>query len=794
MHTTGDLLQGRYEIVELLGQGGMGGVYLATHKALEARVAIKEMTLRYQSDDDRVAAVRQFKKEAQILHLLRHDHLPRVHDFFEENGKYYLVMDYIHGQTLEHYVATEPLSEVDVERFGRQLCSVLKYLHTHQPPIIFRDLKPSNIMLTDDGVLKLIDFGIAKDFDTKTGRGTQTSARGAGTPGFAAPEQYGSGSDVRTDVYALGATLYSLLTRLVPPDSVDVASGGAEFSPLLDLRPDLNPTTARVIEWMLSINRTLRPASIKEVEVALGYTDAARFSVLPQRVLDQVQSDADRYSPSATQSLPRTSVGTRPVLAGAARLEPVVAPPPAALEAAPAPLYQAPSTALASVPVAAASPASAPRGGLKWALAVSLALAAAGTGLVWKHLHPNTIVVHVTSQPPGASIVLNDKPYDRTPQDIAGLPATGSMHVELTLPGYQDINTSIPIQAHPAPFVMLPTGGVLRVSGTPPAKLEVDGKKTYDVGVDSDVLLLPGAHRLVVRSKGYYDLARSVELKPGQQSLSFQYSLKPCPVTLSLLGVPHNATIEFGHGKYHVSNGTTPMVAKVVPGVYPLHIQAAGYETFDSAVSVTAGGNNAYHCDLKRSADADVAADSCDPTTPQATVTLAPPSPALPAQSVPLSGPAPPTNHPTLGWTVVPGQGIGPVVVRQPAEATIAQYHLRLSKGPAWWLGSTYVGSVSGTRSLRVFVANNQVAGVAVDGALVDACHLPSGLTGSSSEADIVGVLGAPQRRVHGALLEYSNGVMFRLGNSRLTGVFVFDPDALSAKFHHPNRAASDGL
>ncbi|HEY4002709.1 MAG TPA: serine/threonine-protein kinase, partial [Candidatus Xenobia bacterium] len=266
----GDVLQGRYRMVRWLGAGGMGGVYQARHEELGALVAVKQLTLD-PWDERNQSAIRQFRQEASILHSLQHPNLPRVFDFFVEQDSYFLVMDYIDGPTLEQVVCNEPISETRLLAWAEQLCQVLHYLHTHEPQVIFRDLKPSNIMLASDGVIKLIDFGIAKSWDRDRGLQTQTRARGAGTSGFAAPEQYGTGTDVGTDIYAFGATLYSLLTRTLPPESTGIAAGLYTIRPLRELRPDVSPETACVIEWMMTIRRNERPISVEAVAKAFGF-------------------------------------------------------------------------------------------------------------------------------------------------------------------------------------------------------------------------------------------------------------------------------------------------------------------------------------------------------------------------------------------------------------------------------------------------------------------------------------------------------------------------------------------
>ena len=211
------LIRDRYVVVRVIGRGGMGAVYLVTDTLDQNRVmALKEMSNTAIVDArDRAMAVEQFRREAELLRRLRHPNLPIVSDEFALDDRYYLVMEYVPGSTLQQMLdrGEGPFPEARVVAWANQLCDVLHYLHRQQPPIIFRDLKPGNIMIMADDRLKLIDFGIARLF--KPGQRQDTML--LGTQGYAAPEQYGGGqSDARSDVYALGATLFSLLTGQDP--------------------------------------------------------------------------------------------------------------------------------------------------------------------------------------------------------------------------------------------------------------------------------------------------------------------------------------------------------------------------------------------------------------------------------------------------------------------------------------------------------------------------------------------------------------------------------------------------
>ncbi|MGC8669470.1 MAG: serine/threonine protein kinase [Chthonomonadales bacterium] len=212
----GTLLQGRYRVEEAVGRGGMGAVYRAQDTRLDTTVAVKELLEQPGTPDQRELAVMQFKREARFLGQLSHPNLPKVTDYFVDDGRCYLVMEFIHGRTLEAVLRSNegralPLRQV--LEWAMQLADVLHYLHSQDPPIVFRDLKPANIMLTEGGTIKLIDFGIARRFDVAATKDTLLY----GSPGYSPPEQYGhSQTDPRADLYAFGATLHHLLTGRDP--------------------------------------------------------------------------------------------------------------------------------------------------------------------------------------------------------------------------------------------------------------------------------------------------------------------------------------------------------------------------------------------------------------------------------------------------------------------------------------------------------------------------------------------------------------------------------------------------
>ncbi|HLX56119.1 MAG TPA: serine/threonine-protein kinase [Ktedonobacteraceae bacterium] len=214
------LFRDRYFIIGKVGAGGFGSVYKATDTQSGDRlVAIKEVRLPGLHPQAVIEATNAFQREVSLLSQLRHSNLPRLYEHFQSPGYWYLVMDFIVGETLEEYQGKAPnkrplLSEVF--NIGIQLCTVLDYLHSQQPPIVFRDLKPANIMRTPTGQIYLIDFGIARYF--KPGQAKDTIA--LGSPGYAAPEQYGKAQTTpRADIYSLGVVLHQLLTTKDPSEA-----------------------------------------------------------------------------------------------------------------------------------------------------------------------------------------------------------------------------------------------------------------------------------------------------------------------------------------------------------------------------------------------------------------------------------------------------------------------------------------------------------------------------------------------------------------------------------------------
>ena len=238
--------QDTYEIRSLIGKGGMSTVYLAEHKRLHTRWAVKEVRKQQ-------AARFDFLAEANILKRLQHPMLPRIVDIFEDEEQILIVEDFVEGITLEDLLKQQgKVDEALALQWLRDLCGVLRYLHTQQPhPIIYRDMKPSNIMLQPDGSLKLIDFGIAREYKQESSGDTTY----VGTKGYAAPEQFGKAqTDARTDIYALGVTMYHLLTGKSPYEPP------YQFVPVRQLVPELS----RGIEFIL--DKCIQPEPINRYQ------------------------------------------------------------------------------------------------------------------------------------------------------------------------------------------------------------------------------------------------------------------------------------------------------------------------------------------------------------------------------------------------------------------------------------------------------------------------------------------------------------------------------------------------
>ncbi|MBN1659404.1 MAG: serine/threonine protein kinase [Anaerolineae bacterium] len=276
----GSLIRNRYEIVSLIGQGGMGAVYKATDRRLPGRLcAVKEIAPPPGASLEAATGTReQFLREASILARLDHPNLPKVSDYFTAGeeaddalpaGHDYLVMDYVPGLDLDQVTQAARrdrrfLDQDEGLRWMAQLCDALTYLHSQDPPVLHRDVKPANVKLTPDGRIKLVDFGLVKPLDPDDPR-TLTGLRGIGSLPYTPIEQYAGElghTDTRSDVYALGATLYHLLTGQPPASAQDRFLDPGVLSPPRQVNPAITPAVERAILAALALHPHDRPPSV----------------------------------------------------------------------------------------------------------------------------------------------------------------------------------------------------------------------------------------------------------------------------------------------------------------------------------------------------------------------------------------------------------------------------------------------------------------------------------------------------------------------------------------------------
>lgn len=244
----------RYRWLQMLGTGGMGVIYLAQDLySDDAFRVVKHLSSTFSDPDEKAEAIRLFRREAAMLQRLNHPGVVRFHDhYFTEEGKYYLVMDYVPGSSLETVINDfGPFNDDDAVKVGIQICEVLEYLHDQDPPIIYRDLKPSNLMLTPEGQIVFIDFGIARNFMPKE------SATRVVTAGYSPPEQYFGKPETRSDIYALGATLGHLLTGTRPKPLTPTT--------VSHHKPDVLPSLDALVKQMTSHAIDERPPSARHV-------------------------------------------------------------------------------------------------------------------------------------------------------------------------------------------------------------------------------------------------------------------------------------------------------------------------------------------------------------------------------------------------------------------------------------------------------------------------------------------------------------------------------------------------
>jgi serine/threonine-protein kinase len=277
-HEDGTILRERYRITNIVGQGGMGYVYRAEDLRLPGRLcAIKEV----RPDPLATPAMRQqaqsqFLQEASILAQLDHPNLPKVSDYFADNGHDFLVMDYVAGPDLrqileENLIKGQPPDQQTVLAWAAQMIDALRYLHRQDPPVLHRDIKPSNIKLTLDQRIKLVDFGLVKLLASDDAR-TITVVQGRGTVLYTPLEQYGGDSghtDARSDIYALGATFYHLLTGCPPPDAKSRFLNPRSLKPPEEINNKISEQVSEAILWAMEMHPDERPENVEQFAQAL---------------------------------------------------------------------------------------------------------------------------------------------------------------------------------------------------------------------------------------------------------------------------------------------------------------------------------------------------------------------------------------------------------------------------------------------------------------------------------------------------------------------------------------------
>ncbi len=271
------MLRGRYRINRIIGQGGMGSIYLADDLRLEGRLcALKEVEHDRSLPEELIKQAReQFLREATVLARLDHPNLPKVSDFFSIGGRDYLVMDFVPGKDLRTLMTEARqkggfLPEREVLGWANQLADALIYLHSQKPPILHRDIKPSNLKLTPSGLLKLVDFGLVKILASE--EMTITILQGRGTALYTPLEQYGGDSghtDARSDVYAFGATLYHLLANHAPVEARERFLHPSSLPPIRQFNSDVSLRTERAVLWAMNLHPDERPQDVEAFRQAI---------------------------------------------------------------------------------------------------------------------------------------------------------------------------------------------------------------------------------------------------------------------------------------------------------------------------------------------------------------------------------------------------------------------------------------------------------------------------------------------------------------------------------------------
>lgn len=357
MLSPGTELANRYRMIRLIAQGGMSNIYLCYDMKENRQMVVKEMSAQYGDPQEQALAEKHFNQEADLLRSLRHRNLPKATDKFSQGGKFYFVMEFVEGEDLAKILASSPgpIPEEKVARWAHQIATVLYFLHCHKDPqtqksepIIFRDIKPSNIMLCKDTV-KLIDFGIARHFNPYKKGDTMR----IGSPGYAPPEQYSGQTDPRSDIYSLGVTMYHLLTKKDP----SATQTPFRLPPIKTINPGVSSKMAYIIDKATQLDPANRYSTALEMKKDLETIPGVK----PSRPATTSAIQAPVLTPPPIESHPAGKVPTPPQVSPPVTPQ---APAPAAPKVIPQPVPAAPPKTPLPAPPAAkgkAAPASIPR-------------------------------------------------------------------------------------------------------------------------------------------------------------------------------------------------------------------------------------------------------------------------------------------------------------------------------------------------------------------------------------------------------------------------------------------------
>ena len=309
MVEAGTLLQNRYLIQKQIGAGGMGTVYVATDQRFNSSVAIKETLF----DEDYLQQA--FEREAQLLNSLRHPALPHVIDYFAENSRQYLVMEYFAGADLSEILKQKGAFQVEeVLAWADNLLDALDYLHSQKTPVVHRDIKPQNLKLTDRGEIILLDFGLAKGKPGEASQISRTHSVFGYSRNYAPLEQIqGTGTDIRSDIYSLGATIYHLLTGKPPVDALTRATTFVNnqpdpLVPATVFNPKIPFAVAEVVQQALNLNPDLRPQTASQMRSSLRKAESNLNPADPEDT--KVPAVSARYlTPPITNKNFQTSLG-----------------------------------------------------------------------------------------------------------------------------------------------------------------------------------------------------------------------------------------------------------------------------------------------------------------------------------------------------------------------------------------------------------------------------------------------------------------------------------------------------